>query len=73
MKFIFKTTGHNPDPITPERLFMAISNHLKLKDVHYIYECEIHIKDTTFVSLFPDEGICFHSHPDMYHDFQEAV
>lgn len=74
MKFIFKTSDHNPDPITPERLFRTISDHLKLKDVHSIYECEIDIRDITFISLFPDnDAICLHTHPDMYHDFREAI
>ena len=67
MKFIFKTNDQNPDPVTPERLFNAISNHLAIRDVSAIYECEIHIRDNTYVSLFPDDDMLFHSHPDMYH------
>lgn len=71
MKFIFKTNDQNPDGIEPARLFKAISSHLALKKVKYIYECEVHIKDTTFISMYPDSDLLFHSHPDMYHDWEQ--
>ena len=67
MEFIFTTNDRNPDPICPDRLLQAIAKHLALKDVHSIYDCKLTITDRTYISLFDDDSLLYHSHPDMYH------